>query len=50
MHFVRFDFDAEGIAALKAGAALRFGIDHPGYRHEVELAPEQRAALIADFD
>ncbi len=50
VHFVRFEFDAESIAALKAGAALTFLIDHAKYRHESDLTPEQQAALIADFD
>jgi len=50
VHFVRFEFDAAGIAALKSGARLRFLIDHPGYRHESELTSAQQAALIADFD
>jgi len=49
VHFVRFEFDADSIAALKAGENLTFLIDHPGYRHESKLSPEQRAALIADF-
>jgi len=49
VHFVRFEFDTDSIAALKAGADLGFSIDHPGYRHESKLSPEQRAALIADF-
>ena len=50
VHFVRFEFDDADIAALKAGAGLSFGIEHDGYRHTAELSPEQRAALIADFD
>ena len=50
VHFVRFEFDAAGIAALKGGAPLTFLIDHPEYRHQSNLSPEQRAALIADFD
>jgi len=50
VHFVRFEFDAADIAALKAGAPLTFLIDHPEYSHEAHLSPEQRAALIADFD
>jgi Protein of unknown function (DUF3501) len=50
VHFVRFEFDPAGIAALKGGASLDFLIDHPGYRHESELSSAQRAALIADFD
>ena len=50
VHFVRFEFDAASIAALKQGAPLAFGIDHSDYRHEAALTPEQHAALIADFD
>jgi len=50
VHFVRFEFTTEQVAALKSGAGLRFGIDHPAYRHESLLSPEQQAALIADFD
>lgn len=50
VHFVRFEFDADSIAALKHGARLAFVIDHPAYAHESDLSPEQRAALIADFD
>lgn len=50
VHFVRFEFTAEQIEALKAGAALTFLIDHPAYSHRSDLAPEQHAALVADFD
>jgi hypothetical protein len=50
VHFVRFEFDRDAIDALKNGAPLAFFIDHPEYRHESELTPEQRDALIADFD
>jgi hypothetical protein len=50
VHFVRFEFSAADIAALKGGAGLTFLIDHAGYRHQSNLSPEQRAALIADFD
>jgi hypothetical protein len=50
VHFVRFEFDPESIAALKSGAKLVFLIDHPNYRHRSELTSEQRAALVADFD
>jgi hypothetical protein len=50
VHFVRFEFDAASIAALKAGESLNFFIDHPKYRYQSELTPAQRAALAADFD
>ena len=50
VHFVRFEFDAASIAEIKSGATLRFGIDHPEYRHEANLSADQLAALTADFD
>lgn len=50
VHFVRFEFDADAIAQLRGGASLSFLIDHPEYSYRSELTPEQRAALIADFD
>ena len=50
VHFVRFEFAAPMIAALKEGAALGAGVDHPAYRYEVEpLAPSLRQALLEDF-
>jgi Protein of unknown function (DUF3501) len=50
VHFLRFELPSAARAALKQGAALKLGIDHPEYRHEVELTPEQAAALAADLD
>jgi hypothetical protein len=50
VHFVRFEFDDAMCAALKAGAALSFGVDHPHYRHETRVAPRSLQALLADFD
>jgi hypothetical protein len=50
VHFVRFEFVAPMIAALKGGAALGAGVDHPAYRYEVEpLAQSLRQALLEDF-
>ena len=50
VHFVRFEFAAPMIAALKGGAALGAGVDHPEYRYEVEpLAQSLRQALLEDF-
>ena len=50
VHFLRFEFSASEIAALRAGAALAFGIDDP--RLPVRAAAEgaTRQALLADFD
>lgn len=51
VHFVRFEFDAAMVTALKEGAALSVGIDHDGYSHSLEpLAADVRAALVADLD
>ena len=50
VHFLRFEFKPEMIAALKGGAALAVGIDHPNYPLRVdEVAPNVQAALVRDF-
>ena len=50
VHFLRFELDPPRIAALKQGAALGFGIDHPGYRVAVPAVDEAtRVALAADL-
>jgi hypothetical protein len=50
VHFLRFEFMAPMIAALKKGAALAVGIDHPNYPVRVdEVAPNVQTALVGDF-
>jgi hypothetical protein len=50
VHFLRFELAASMIAALRAGAPLAAGIDHPSYRHAVESVSEPvKRALLADF-
>ncbi len=50
VHFLRFELTAQMIAALKGGAALGIGVDHPEYTVAVPaVAAETRAALIADL-
>jgi hypothetical protein len=50
VHFLRFELDRTMIAALKAGAALGMGIDHPGYTAAIPaVAAETREALSADL-
>jgi len=50
VHFLRFELNAEMIAALKRGAALTVGVDHPEYRARVEaLAAPVRDALVNDL-
>jgi hypothetical protein len=50
VHFLRFELKSEMIAALKRGAALTVGVDHPEYRARVEaVAPAVRASLVSDL-
>jgi hypothetical protein len=49
VHFLRFEFTPAMIAAWKGGAPVTMGIEHPEYRVETVLTPEQRSALAADF-
>jgi hypothetical protein len=51
VHFLRFELGAEAAAALKRGAALSIGIDHPHYREEISPVPANvRAALLNDLE
>jgi len=50
VHFLRFELTPEMVAAAKAGAPIRAGIDHPEYSHEVLLDEPVRASLVADLD
>ncbi|ARU31945.1 hypothetical protein CAP31_09800 [Sulfuriferula sp. AH1] len=51
VHFLRFEFTAPMIAALKAGAALGVGVDHPHCQAVIDpLADAVRAALCEDFE
>ena len=50
VHFTRFEFSPEMIAALKDGAALRAGVEHAEYQHELKLDNAIRDSLVADFD
>ena len=49
VHFVRFELPAAAREALRRGAGVRIGSDHPEYRRSVEATPEQRAALLKDL-
>jgi hypothetical protein len=51
VHFLRFQFDPAARDALRAGAEMALGIDHPNYPERTEkLAPEVQASLLRDFD
>jgi hypothetical protein len=49
VHFLRFELTPAMVAALRQGAALSAGSDHPQYRHDVAVPAAVRAALIADL-
>ncbi|TCV89088.1 DUF3501 family protein [Sulfurirhabdus autotrophica] len=49
VHFLRFELSQEMIKALKNGAKLAMGVDHAAYQTAMELSPEVRSALVADF-
>ncbi len=50
VHFLRFELSPAMIQAVKAGAAVGMGIDHPAYSHRADPVPEAvRAALAEDF-
>ena len=49
VHFVRFQLLPDLVTAARAGAAVSLGIDHPKYRHSVELPEPVRAALVRDL-
>jgi hypothetical protein len=41
VHFLRFEFDAAAVAALRDGAALAAGVDHPNYSERIDALPRQ---------
>jgi TusA-related sulfurtransferase len=50
VHFLRFELTKDMITALKQGAALTVGVDHPNYKAAVPaVTPETRAALTGDL-
>lgn len=50
VHFLRFELTPEMIAAVKQGAAIGVGVDHPEYTASVEPLPDAvRASLAQDL-
>ena len=50
VHFSRFEFTTAMVAAIKNGAAIAMGSDHPSYNYRVdEIDPETQGSLIEDF-
>jgi hypothetical protein len=50
VHFLRFELDGSMVQALKRGAGISAGIDHPQYNVTVEeMSAPVRDALVADL-
>ncbi len=49
VHFLRFELDEAMVQALKKGAGLAIGVDHPRYAAAVEAPPAVREALAKDL-
>jgi hypothetical protein len=50
VHFMRFELAPPMVAALRAGADLAIGIDHPNYSFELRPVPAAtRASLLRDL-
>ncbi|MCB1870835.1 MAG: DUF3501 family protein [Gammaproteobacteria bacterium] len=49
VHFVRFELTPEMAAAVKQGAQITAGIEHPAYTEQTRLAPDIRNSLAGDL-
>jgi len=50
VHFLRFELDAAMVQAIKRGAALAVGVDHPAYSAVVgAVDPAVRSSLVNDL-
>jgi hypothetical protein len=49
VHFLRFELTAPMIAALRSGAPLTIGVEHPEYTASVDVPAQTQRALAADF-
>ncbi|MGA0114401.1 MAG: DUF3501 family protein [Burkholderiales bacterium] len=50
VHFLRFELGAPMVSALRGGAALAAGVDHPNYPETVpRVGDAMRASLLADL-
>jgi len=50
VHFLRFELSPAMVIALKRGAGLGIGVDHPAYRAEItSVGDATRKALVADL-
>ena len=49
VHFVRFEFPAAAREAVRAGAGVKLGCDHPNYPAHVSIGAEALASLAGDL-
>jgi hypothetical protein len=50
VHFLRFEFEPAAVAALRKGAAVAAGVDHPEYSERIDaLSPDVTRSLLRDF-
>jgi hypothetical protein len=50
VHFLRFELTPEMVAAIKGGAAISMGIDHPAYTYSVDpVSQNVRDSLAGDL-
>jgi len=50
VHFMRFELDPATVGAIKAGAAIAIGVEHPEYSAQIPALPEaSRSSLAHDL-
>ena len=49
VHFMRFEFTDEMINALRQGASLSFGSDHPAYFYQASVTADTQTSLLKDL-
>jgi len=49
VHFLRFELSLQMVGALRRGAELTMGADHPRYQASARIGPETRSALVEDL-
>ncbi|EXJ14060.1 DUF3501 family protein [Imhoffiella purpurea] len=49
VHFLRFELTAPMVAAVKGGASVSAGVEHPGYERHVVMSPQVRDSLADDL-
>lgn len=50
VHFMRFELSPAMVAAVKSGAGIRAGIDHPQYQADIQVPQNVRDSLANDLD